>query len=156
MTIDTNNAAQGNQSMASVLLLYYHLLQDGGFGNDQTVYIQAQFDGFEYIHVEVSAECAQEIDRQLLREGAVISLLCDLQDAIGEHENDFLSFPAVQKIISSLANDGVSVMPEVQDILHVLQTDEQSFDHAGLSHSLAVIFDTYVVSRFAALAQRST
>jgi hypothetical protein len=43
--------------MAWVLLLYYHFLDEGGFTNDQTSFIeQSEFDAFQLCTVEVDAE----------------------------------------------------------------------------------------------------
>ena len=62
--------------MASVLLLYYHLIQENGFTNDQTVYIDTQdFDGFSFLDVKVDESYCVEIDELLLREGAIIFLI---------------------------------------------------------------------------------
>lgn len=156
ITIGTHNTMQGNQAMASVLLLYYHLLRDGGFANDQTVYIDtAQFNGSDFLDTEVSTDCADEIDQQLLREGAVMYLLCDLQDVIGEHDDNFLSQPTAQKIIGLLDTDNVlSTVPEIHKILELLQASEENFDHTEFSSTLSMVFEMYVVSRFAALTQR--
>ena len=50
MVIDKDNCHIGNKAMASVLLLYYHLIKEGGFTNDQTIYIDPDdFNGFKYI-----------------------------------------------------------------------------------------------------------
>jgi len=79
MHIDSENRTLGNRAMASVLLLYYHLIHEGGFTNDQMVYVDRQeFDVFSYVDVVVSPEQQYEIDQRLLRRGAAIGLLCEL------------------------------------------------------------------------------
>ncbi len=57
MIIDETNYEIGNKAMASVLLLYYHLLDEGGITNDQTVYIDPNdFNGFDFINLELKAD----------------------------------------------------------------------------------------------------
>ena len=88
--IGLDNCSAGNRAMASVLLLYFHLLREGGITNDQAVYIDADdFDPFAYASVEVAPELDPEIDQALLREGAVVFLLCDLYDVIGVNRPGF-------------------------------------------------------------------
>ena len=66
ITIDGSNLKRGNAAMASILLLYYHLLEDGGFTHEQTIYLNDQdFDGFYFLEVKVSQYQA-EINQQLL------------------------------------------------------------------------------------------
>lgn len=157
MTIDTNTISKGNQAMASVLLLYYHLLQDGGFANDQTVYLRdAQFNGFDYIDVRVVEEYQTDIDELFLREAAVIYLLCDLNDVIGEYETDFLSQPSTQTIIASLSNSTApSTVSEINKILEFFHTTEDDFDHKGFNDTLSLIYSKYVVARFSLLVHQN-
>lgn len=113
LKIDIENAAMGNRALASVLLLYYHLLREGGITNDQTVYVNSEdFDPFKYVGAEVSIELS-DIDQKLLQEGAVVLLLCDLNDLIGEYESDYLKQPHVKRILAALSDGCEAVVPEI-------------------------------------------
>jgi hypothetical protein len=70
LDLDPQNPYAANGAMASVLLLYYHLLREGGITNDQTIYVNADdFDPFVYLNIKVPRELS-DIDQTLLREGA--------------------------------------------------------------------------------------
>lgn len=148
MNISQENIGQGNRAMAAVLLLYYHMHKDGGFGNDQTVYLdELDFNGFDYLDVVVEPDCQPEIDGSLLRQGAVIYLLCDLNDIVGEYEDDFHAQPALQKITAKLSNHTEDV-PEVTSILQLAQSSGLDFDFPAFQAILSKIYQKYVISQF--------
>ena len=123
MIKDNNNYEVVNKAMASVLLLYYHLLDEGGITNDQTVYIdQNDFNVFDFLDAEGKepAGINLDLDEVLLREGAIIYLLCDLNDFIGEYDDDFHSQPQTKKILNALKGHEHSPIPEVSDLLKQL------------------------------------
>ncbi len=139
--------------MASVLLLYYHLQREGGVTHDQTVYVnQDDFDAFEYLTVEVASELQSGIDQGMLREGAVIYLLCELNDVVTDYESDYLSQPFTKKILAALARDGVAIVPHTKQILQLVSMSEASLDYPALQHSLHVVYEEYVVRKFRSLA----
>lgn len=143
--------------MAAVLLLYYHVLQDGGFGNDQTVYIDKdQFNGFDFLDVEVSEDVSMDVDQQLLREGAIIYLVCDLQDIVGEHEDNFKSQPRAREILEKLNACDASKMPEINKLVHLFQQSESSFDFSAFDEVLNTMHSKYIVTRFETLLSRNT
>lgn len=99
--------------MASVLLLYYHLMREGTLGCDCTVYIDpADFDGFSYLDVDVSDDYSPDIEQKLLREGAVVYLLCDLDDTLLEHGVDYLEADYTKRIIAEFDKGRMSCIPE--------------------------------------------
>jgi len=146
MLIDSGNLEIGNDAMASVLLLYFHLLREGGITNDQTTYIALRFDGFDFLDVHVAEE-GLDIDRQLIREGAVVSLLCDLKDIVSENEDHFLSEPYVKRLLTAHVHGRLAANPEVRSIVEMLQLGEAAFPHANFNAALADVFDRYVVAR---------
>ena len=116
MIINEVNSYVGYKAMASVLLLYYHLLEDGGILNNQTIYIdQNDFNGFDFLGVEIQEpeRMTLDLNENLIREGAIIYLLCDLDDWIGEYEQDFHLQPQVKKIVEALRDYQSSPIPEV-------------------------------------------
>jgi hypothetical protein len=156
MFIDFASAAQGNRAMASVLLLYYHLLREGGITHEQTVYVNPDdFDAFEYLTVRVETDQQGEIDQELLREGAAIYLLCELNDVVTDYGADYLSQPFTKKILAALARDAVGVIPQVQKILQAVCEGEASLDYPALQHSLHVVYEEYVVSKFRSFTHAS-
>lgn len=140
--------------MASVLLLYYHLVREGGFTNDQTVYLCSQdFDPFVYLTVEVSAELP-EVDQTLLQQGAAIHLLCDLNDMVGEYESDYLRQPFTKRLLSSLRTVEESSFPEVSAIVRAVEAGESNLDYQELAASLARVYEKYVLGCFRTLVSQ--
>ena len=145
------NATLANRAMGSVLLLYYHLLREGGITNDQTIHVNVEdFHPFRYLSVEVSDELVGA-DQSLLREGAIIYLLCDLSDLVGEHNSDYLKQPLVQRILSALSSIHGTFFPEAGAIARMLSAGESELNYQDLAVRLAQVYQRYVVSRFGAL-----
>lgn len=149
MLIDANDSEMGNRAVASVLLLYYHLLREGGIVHGQTVYIDSgTFDGFDYLDVDVASVHRAEIDQQLLREGAVICVLCHLNDMIEEFEHDFIALPFVRRILAAHAAGKLKAIPEADAIARALLVDGSVLDRAEYEQQLTQVFNRYVVARF--------
>ncbi len=147
MIIDKKNYEIGNKAMASVLLLYYHLLNEGGITNDQTVYLdQNDFNGYDFLGLEVreGSDESLDLDESLIREGAVIYLLCDLDDVIGEYDEDFNCQPQTKKIIEALKEYETSPIPEVASLLKLVAVPEKEFNHSNYDAILQGIYKKYV------------
>ena len=156
MIIELSNCQQGNRALASVLLLYYHLLREGGFTHDQTVYLEPEaFNGFDYLNVRVANDQRGDIDEQLLREGAVVYVLCELNDMVIDYVQDYLAQPLVQKIIAANANGDLSAVPESSGVLAILSLGERHLDYASYQRELAQIYKRYVVARVRGLLSGS-
>lgn len=153
MHIDGTNYSLGNKAMASVLLLYYHLLREGGITSDQTVYLtELDFDAFMFIDVTVAEEYANEIDERLIREGAAITLLCDLNDEISEFEDDYLRRPVTERIVSYWKDGRLSQFNGVDYLMEQVQAsmvDTESYDK--YQNALQSIYRQYVVGRLESL-----
>lgn len=154
MLIAPDNAYQGNRAMAWVLLLYYHLLREGGFTHDQTVYVDAgEFNAFECVAVEVAEGQAGEIDQRLIRQGAVIYLLCELNDMVSDFEDDYLQQPFTQKVLGALRSEpAMAAVPEVAEIVQLVAGAGTPGDCAAFQGLLQKVFETYVVQEFKTLA----
>jgi hypothetical protein len=156
MHIDFTSTTQGNRAMASVLLLYYHLLREGGFTHEQTVYVNPEdFDAFEFLTVVVTNDLQPDIDQGLLREGAAIYLLCELNDVITDYEADYLSHPFTKKILAALAKEAVAVIPQIKQILQLVSEGEANLDYAALHQSLRVVYEEYVFHKLKSLVHAS-
>jgi hypothetical protein len=146
------NSTQGNKAIASVLLLYYHLLREGGITHDQTIYIDPEeFNAFEYVKVEVDRNQKSEINQDLLRRGAVIALLCELNDMITEYEGDYLSQPFTIRIFEALGKEACEAVPEVSNIIATVRNGEASLDYEALQSMFKAVFERYVVQEIRAL-----
>ncbi len=154
MTISADNAPQGNRAMAWVLLLYYHLLREGGFTHDQTVYVDAgEFNAFEYLAVQVAPAQQSEISQRLIRRGAVIYLLCELNDMVSEFEEDYLEQPFTQKVLEALRSEpATAAVPEVSEIVQIASAVGSPGGCDALRGLLQRVFETYVVQECKALA----
>lgn len=131
MHITPDQYPAANRAVASVLLLYYHLLREGGFTNDQTVYLDAvHFNALDYVDVTVDEAGAGDIDAPLLREGAVVCLLCDLDDMVGEHEENYLQWPFTQAIVQANAQGRLAAMPEAALVIAQVELGIQHLDMA--------------------------
>jgi hypothetical protein len=147
MIINNTNYEIGNKAMASVLLLYYHLLDAGGITNDQTVYLDPKdFNGFDFLNVEVKEQANEslDLDESLMREGAIIYLLCELDDTIAEYDEDFHRHPHAKKIMEALKGHEHSPIPEVALLLKQLSVAESEFCYSEYNESLQRIYTTYV------------
>jgi len=137
--------------MASVLLLYYHLLDEGGITHDQTVYVDPEdFNGFDFLSVRLKEDTNESLDinESLLREGAIIYLLCELNDIIGEYDKDFNSQPYTRKIINALSGLSVSPISEIKLLLDSISVPETEFNYSEYNEILKVIYRKYVYNFF--------
>ena len=151
MVIDDTNYQVGNKAMASILLLYYHLLSEGGISNDQTVYIDPNdFNGFDFLNVELQESKNQNLDinENLIKEGAIIYLLCDLNDLIGNYDENYNSQPYVKKIINALSSLNNAQIPEVTLLLNSVSVPETEFNYSEFNEILKVIYKKYVYDFF--------
>lgn len=154
LLITNNNCQTGNKAMAWVLLLYYQLAKDKGVPNSQTVYVDpSEFDAFQLCTVVVDPGYAPDIDEKLIREGAVIHILCDLSDYIAEHEDDFLSYPFVQAAISAHKEGRLSAIPETDEVFGLMTADEPGFNHAAYKALFSAIYRQYVGDKFLQLSR---
>jgi hypothetical protein len=153
MLIDANNAYQGNRAVAWVLLLYYHLLREGGITHDQTVYVDSgEFNAFEYVAVNVAPDHQSDIDQRLIRRGAVIYLLCELNDMVTDYEADYLEQPFTQRLLKTLASEpAVAAIPEVSGIVQAVFNVQPPLEYAAFQGMLREVFATYVVQEFKTL-----
>ena len=136
--------------MASVFLLYYHMIQDGGFTNDQTVYSNSvDVDLSALLDVQCEGDGSGEIDDTLIREGAVISLLCDLDDMIGEFEEDYQTQPYTKSIISKLRGRVSNDVPESRDLVDLVADGIDTFSFEVYREMLTSIYEKYVFSYWA-------
>jgi hypothetical protein len=157
MLIDDHNAYQGNQTMAWVLLLYYHLLREGGITHNQTVYVDSgQFNAFDYVAVSVAQNLENDIDQRLIRQGAVIYLLCELNDMVIDYETDYLEQPYTKRVLSALSSESaLAAVPEVSEILQVVSAVQATLDYSAFRSMLRQIFSTYVFHEFKALTSEA-
>ena len=148
ITIDGSNLKRGNAAMASILLLYYHLLEDGGFTHEQTIYLNDQdFDGFYFLEVKV-CQYQAEINQQLLREGAIIYLLCDLNDVVSNYPHDFLSQPYTKKIMKHYTAGKMRAIRETEELFSLFKLSDTDFNYVKYQNILRQIYTRYVVARF--------
>lgn len=147
MIFDSTKCDAGNKAMASVLLLYYHLLEEGGITNDQTVYLDPEyFNGFDFLGskvVETEYE-SLDLDERLINEGAVIYLLCDLNDTLAEYDEDFKSHPSYKKIVASLTPYKSAPIPELEALLEQVAVGGKEFDYNTYNQILQDIYTKYV------------
>ena len=142
----------GNNATAAVLLLYYHMATCGGFTNDETVYIdQSIFDGKRFVDVVVEEDQKNEIDQEFLRQGAIIFLLCDLNDIIDQCEDWYLSHEETKEILSLYDQGKMSAIPEVSELISLLKVPEIELDYESYSEILSIIYEKYVLGAFARL-----
>jgi hypothetical protein len=152
MLIGFDQAMSANRAMAAVLLLHYHLLREGGVSHDQTVYIDADhFDPFVWLDVELTAELAVDVDADLLREGAVIHLLCDLNDAVADFDADCLAQPLVARIFAAWRDGRLSAIPEAGDVVAMVAACRDGLDYPLLAERLAGIYQRHVVASMQAM-----
>ena len=151
MIINNKNYQVGNKAMASVLLLYYHLLDEGGITDGQTVYIDYEdFNGYDFLGVELKEESNESLDinETLIREGAIIYLLCDLNDFICDYNEDYLSQPITKKIITALKEHKDTPIQEVTNLLKTISVPESELNYVNYNDVLQSIYKKYVYGFF--------
>jgi len=148
MIIDKSNYSIGNTAMASVLLLYYHLLSEGNITNNKTTYIDLEdFDGFSFLDVNV-VDDKLDIDVEMIKEGAVIYLLCDLNDMILEYKDHYLTQPLTKKIINEIESKISKNVPEADEIILLVSSGYKQMDYSKYTLLLSNIYKKYVFGRF--------
>jgi len=150
MLIQLANSSVGNRAMASVLLLYYHLLKEGGFAHAVTAFVAPdEFNGFDFLDVRVAPNLG--IDEKWLREGAVIYVLCELNDIVLEHDGSHLAMQFIQKIAGLFKDGKLAAIPECAAVMEQALADAHVLDSAAYQQALAVIFERYVAGRIRAI-----
>jgi len=133
--------------MAYVLLLYYHLIDEGGITNDQTVYIDSkEFNPFDFIDFEIREDegTSLDLDEELIRKGALIHLICDLNDVIGEFDEDYKDQIFTNKIIGALKKCEDGPIEEVAKLIMLLDVPESELDYPKYHELLESIFEVHV------------
>ncbi len=149
MHIDSENCMIGNEAMASVLLLYFQIVSGGGFSGDETVFLdQNKFDGYRFLDVEVEESYQPEIDERLIRQGAVICLLCDLNDMISEFDDCYLSHDITKKILAAFSDGKLTSIPEAEELIKLVSVSEVSLDYRKYRQILDSIYCKYVIGTF--------
>ena len=149
MLIGDDNYLLGNKAMAWVLLLYYHLITEGRITKDQNVYVDPEdFDAFSFLGVDVQESHSNEINQSLLREGAEVYLLCELNDCLDEFDEKFLSHPKIKEIVSAFEGCHELEISEINSLVRLLSVPETEFDWEAYLSSIANIREKYVVGRF--------
>lgn len=149
MKINIENVELGNRAMAQVLLLFYHLLREGGITHDQTVYLDLeQFDPFKFLDVQVENQGTKlDIDETLLRDGAFITMIIHLDDMVCEFEDDFLAHKFTRKILDKLRANKKSLPKEGDSILKLYETPESQFNYPEFQIIKQQLFEFHVVHR---------
>ena len=136
-----------NLATAQVTLFYYYLLEEGGITNDQTVYLDpALFNPIEYLNLDLPEDV--DINQELLREGALMHLLCDLNDIVGQFEDDYLSQPKTGEILNALASC-TWAQPHLERLIELVrQPLSTPTDFRQYRAELDQLNLAYVVSRY--------
>lgn len=151
MIIDDTNFEIGNKATASVLQLYYHLLDEGGITNDQTIYIDSNdFNGFDFLNFKINenTNVNLDLDEELIKEGAIIYLLCDLNDIICEYDEDFHSQSKTKKIIDVFNGLEQLSIPETELLINQISVREMEFNYSKYNEILQDIYKRYVYGFF--------
>lgn len=149
MHIGQENYYVGNDAMGSVLRLYYHLLKDGGITFEQEVLGSILFDPYAFLEVEVDPGYEDFIDQALLREGAVIHLLCRFSDIIDDCDDEYLLHPITQKILDAYATGQMAAIPECDELFGILEPYGMGSQRYRIC--LDGIYRKYVLGRFGRL-----
>ena len=150
MIIDSDNVHLGNEAMASVLLLYYHITKADGISNDETVYVEQRFNPYDYLDVQVADGESGEIDELLIRQGSVVFLLCDLNDMVSEYDDSYLDQIITQRILSACENGLMDSIPESKNIVKLIQSS-YGFDYGKYHELLDSIYQRYIKKTFSNL-----
>ncbi len=146
LRINRQNIQVGQKAKTALLRLYSTLIEEQGFDHAQADFIDPDdFDGFSFLDVEVTE--GVDIDQRLLRQGAIIFLLCHLHDMIEEFDDDFLNQEFSQRIISQFRDGKMVAIPEVAEVMALIDTEDGTFDYKVYRGLLDKIYRYYVYNR---------
>ena len=134
--------------MGTVLFLYYKMIEEGGFLAGQSSYINHDdFNAYDFINVAVN-ELGNEslgIDGKLLRQGAVIALLCYVHNSISEED----LVPSENDVsIKLLVKYGATIIPEISAYLSCVLTQDNDINYDLYNKILNAIYEKYVKGIF--------
>ena len=88
------------------------------------------------------------ISEDLLRKGALVYLVCELNDMVAEYEENYLSQEHTQKILQSLTQINSNDFPEIKELTEVVSLGENGLNYRKYESILVNIYKSYVYSRF--------
>lgn len=149
MRITMDNCKLGNEAMAWYLLLYYQLITEKGFsGGDMTVYLDPdRIDPFDFLNSEIDDNL--EIDIEIINQGSIIYLLCDLYDVLIEYEdNEEYKLNYYYKKIYKSTNEGLfTKIPEVLPLIKALHENENGKLLNSIYEQFNDIYKKYVYNK---------
>ena len=156
MEINSENYSVGNKAMANVLLLYFHILSEGGITNDQTVYLDTDsFDPYALVNATVSEGASVDIDQALIRQGAMVYWVCEINDIVGEYDDSFHSHPYFTEVFENLKEHCSAIYPEVTSLLELLAAEEDDLNYQQYNSAIKAVFKKYVFERMQSIVWQS-
>ena len=139
LRINRENIQVGQKALTILFRLYSTLIEEQGFDHAQADWIDPDdFDGFSFLDVEVAE--GVDLDQRLLRQGAIIFLLCHLHDMTLEFGEDFYRQEFSQRIIRQFHKGRMAAIPEVAQLMATIDTDHGSFDYMAYREVLDKIY----------------
>ncbi|MBB5366131.1 hypothetical protein [Deinococcus humi] len=148
-TFTLHDYPEASQALRDILFLYVEMAESyAGFGHAVET---GTFDPYQYLDAEAvpSFESSFPVHIDVLRQGAVIALLCRLYDIWCDVED--LNDSSTSMIRTALAHGRFWRFPEVDQLLTEAFERNPPFEDPWLDNALKPIYQTYVASYFARL-----
>lgn len=155
MKITIKNCQVGNKAMAWILLLYYHIINEGGITCDQTVYIDInEFDPYQFLDLKV-VENNLEIDEELIKEGTTIFFICEINDMVSQYDynDDYKKLDYYLKIKKLFEDGKFSIIPETNKLFKLLDINKNGDKLSEYYIILKIIYEKYIFKRIKNLVQ---
>lgn len=151
-TLTYRDHQEVSQAMRDILFLYVEMAESyAGLGHAVDT---GTFDPYQYLDAEVdpSFESSFPVDIDVLRQGAVIAILCRLYDIWCEVED--LNDASTSALRVALAQGRFWRFPEVNQLLTEAFKRNPPFEDPWLHEVLKPIYRTYVANYFTTLGSK--
>lgn len=148
-TLTCHDHQEASQALRDILFLYVEMAESyAGFGHAVDT---GTFDPYQYLDAETepSFESSFPVDIDVLRQGAVMAILCRLYDIWCDVED--LNDASTSAIRAALVHGRFWRFPEVDQLLTAAFERNPSFDDPWLYEALQPIYRTYVADYFTTL-----
>lgn len=151
-TLTLHDYREASQALRDILFLYVEMAESyAGFGHAVD---RGTFDPYQYLDAEAdpSFKSSFSVDIDVLRQGAVIAILCRLYDIWCDVED--LNDASTSAIRVALAHGRFWRFPEVDQLLTEAFERNPPFEDPWLDETLKPIYRTYVAEYFSTLGSR--
>ena len=106
------------------------------------------------VNATVSEDVSVDIDQALIRQGAMVYWVCEINDVVGEYDDSFHSHPYFTEVFEKLKQHCSAVYPEVASLLGLLAVEEDCLNYQQYNSAIKAVFKKYVFERMQSIVWR--